>query len=224
MTTEVRIEPCVYRDSPAILCRTPYHPAFVEQARRLGGRWSPASRAWIFDCRDRDRVEALCREVYGTAGEDDCDLVSVRIRARTDLYGAQEAVYFAGRVVAQARGRDSGARLGQGVVQIAGDQPRSGGSARYWHTIVFAGSEFELRDLPRPAVERAIAQERERGDGARWEIELLDDVPTIRDLSDRMGSHVSAAPSSAIEEVWNRILALPVEDRVEIRNRLLKEL
>lgn len=219
--TEIQIEPCVYKERPAILCRTPYHPRFVSEAKRLGGKWSPSSKAWVFDPRDRERVEALCREVYGTAGEEDCELVSVRIRALDEIWNLHEAVYFAGRVVARAWGRDSGAKLGPGVVQVAGERPRSGGSAKYWRTTIPKDAVFELRDLPRAAVEAAIAKERERGEEARWEIEVLD-LPTVRELADQMGRPLESAPSNALEELWQRILKLPLEDQLEIRNRLLQ--
>ncbi|HEV2097859.1 MAG TPA: DNA repair protein RadC [Stellaceae bacterium] len=45
--------------------RAPYHPDFPARARMLGGEWDRSRRIWLFDPSDRDRVQALCREIYG---------------------------------------------------------------------------------------------------------------------------------------------------------------
>jgi DNA repair protein RadC len=49
-----------------IAVSTPYHPNFPVRARSLGGVWDAARRMWVFDAADHNRVEALCREIYGT--------------------------------------------------------------------------------------------------------------------------------------------------------------
>ena len=49
---------------------TPFHPDFPARARFLGGRWDGAQRAWMFDAGERDRVTSLCREIYGTDGQE----------------------------------------------------------------------------------------------------------------------------------------------------------
>ncbi len=48
-----------------IAVSSPYHPDFPARARGLGGSWDGARRVWVFDAGDRERVEALCRDIYG---------------------------------------------------------------------------------------------------------------------------------------------------------------
>ncbi len=52
-----------------IVVSSPYHPNFPARARGLGGEWDAVRHLWIFDAADRDRVTALCREIYGPDGE-----------------------------------------------------------------------------------------------------------------------------------------------------------
>lgn len=51
-----------------VKCESPFHPAFPEAARQLGGKWNPVQVAWFFDIRDEDRVRQLCRDLFGTDG------------------------------------------------------------------------------------------------------------------------------------------------------------
>src|SRR5260370_41610397 len=55
-----------------IAVRSPYHPNFPPKARSLGGIWDTARGVWVFDAADHDRVRALCREIYGTDGQEHC--------------------------------------------------------------------------------------------------------------------------------------------------------
>lgn len=149
----------------AITVSTPYHPDFPRRARSLGGKWNSA--LWVFDARDESRVRQLCREIYGEDGETpQGDLVTLRAtfsdRSRLSVRGA--GIYIAGRCIARAYSRDSGARLGEGVVMIEGtagsrgsDAVRSGGSRANWETIIDGPCVIEIRDVPRAAAEKAIA-------------------------------------------------------------------
>lgn len=134
---------------------SPYNPAFPDEAKKLGGKWQADSKAWVFDARDESRVRELCREVYGTDGSDDGDQVTLKITIHDEIGARHQALYFAGRQVARAWGRDSGARLGEGVVVLEGGFG-SGGSVKNWRTKARAGTVFELRDVPRPAAEKEI--------------------------------------------------------------------
>src|SRR5260370_20822009 len=53
-----------------IAVRSPYHRNFPPKARSLGGIWDTARRVWVFDAADHDRVRSLCREIYGTDGQE----------------------------------------------------------------------------------------------------------------------------------------------------------
>lgn len=56
-------------------------------------------------------------------------------------------IYLAGRVIAGARGRDSGVTIGNGVVLVSGEI-KSGGSVKNWLTVVKSESVFRILDLP----------------------------------------------------------------------------
>ena len=56
-----------------ITVSSPYHPKFPARARSLGGVWDAARRVWVFDSADHDRVRSLCREIYGTDGQENAE-------------------------------------------------------------------------------------------------------------------------------------------------------
>lgn len=133
---------------------SPYNPEFVAGAKRLGARWS--APVWIFDARDEDRVRDLCREVYGDDGRGLAQVCTLRLRFVDDYTASCDAVRIAGREVARAFGRDSGAKLGEGAVLLEGSI-NSGGSAKNWKTLVRQDSIILLRDVPVAIAERAVA-------------------------------------------------------------------
>jgi len=139
----------------------PYHPDLPAKGRALGGKFDARSKCWVFDARDEGRVRELALEVYGDDGSPQ-ELVTLRCRADNDTFGLnvrgrQTSVYVAGRQVARVYGRDSGARLGNGVVVVSGGF-RSGGSAKNPTVDWDDDTLFELRDVPRSAAERAVTQ------------------------------------------------------------------
>ena len=66
----------------------------------------------------------------------------LRITAKTDCR-RRFAVVFMGVKLAVAFGRDSGAKIGYDARMISGSID-SGGSAKNWYCIVYAGSIFEI--------------------------------------------------------------------------------
>jgi len=60
----------VEEEDGRIAVSSPYHPNFPARARSLGGIWNAARRVWVFDSADHDRVRSLCREIYGTDGQE----------------------------------------------------------------------------------------------------------------------------------------------------------
>ena len=133
----------------------PYHPDFIAQARALGGRWDRDwdrdSQRWNFDAREEEPVRGLCRAVYGTDGTQ-TDLVEVRARFPGGLTAERAPIYLLGREAVSATGRDSGARLGEGVVLEEGSAG-SGGSVKYWQTRLSKGAVLRLHDVPRSLVD-----------------------------------------------------------------------
>ncbi len=61
---------------------TPYNPSFPTRAKKLGGRWQGG--AWVFDARDEERVRDLCRDIYGTDGQDSGRKITVRAEYTAD--------------------------------------------------------------------------------------------------------------------------------------------
>lgn len=156
----------------------PYHPDFGSQAKSLGGRWDPLDKKWMFDLRDEDRVSAMCKAVYGTDGKTPVgNLVTLRCICKEGHMQSKMGIYIAGRCVAYATGRDSGARLGEGVVLLAG-KFSSGGSDRNWTTWATAGTIVEIRDVP--VLEAATAIEE---GNYYWSIE---DIPNQTNVSARI--------------------------------------
>lgn len=130
-----------------IAVTSPYNAEWTRQAKDLAGRWSPDARAWVFPSEQLEAVRALLRAVYG---QDDRPTATVRLRVTfldaMDSGGRGEVV-VAGRQIARAFGRDSGARLGEDVVVLAGGFG-SGGSIKNWRITWRDGTVFDLLRLP----------------------------------------------------------------------------
>ena len=157
-----------------VLVEAPYSAEFVSGARRLAGKWSKPN--WVFPLTQEARVRALCATVYGYDGGP-VETVTLRLTANDRVTSDRSGVRIAGRTIAVAFERDSGARLGEGVVQIAG-RCNSGGSRKNWYTEIDAGSIFELEGVPRPMAQKAI-DDAKRG----WTFEILDTaVPDREEL------------------------------------------
>ncbi len=114
-----------------------YNSLLIEDCRRLGGKWDADSKAWLFSGMVASEVETL-----------------------DDLYNGQTATYeveftreeealcrpvrILGYSVATARGRDSGAKLGEGIAVITGNFT-SGGSMKNWTTTVAKGTVIRMQ-------------------------------------------------------------------------------
>lgn len=162
----------VIRSEKNICVGSPYNPYLPSRAKKIGGKWNPTGKCWSFDIRDEARVEELYRSIYGQwDSEVAADAVTVRVTVATDLSEWHSGIFFAGRQVARATGRDSGARLGDGVVILQGGFG-SGGSVKNWTTRCSEGTVFEIKDIP------LIKVEEERGCSNWSSIEVLGDVDT----------------------------------------------
>mgnify|MGYP003617560847 FL=1 len=143
--------------------KSPFNSGFVAAAKRLSGRFSVG--VWSFDERNAAAARKALVEAYGTDGESPADTVSVRITWDEECWEYCAPIEFAGRTVARAFGRDSGAKTGDGVVIEAGGFT-SGGSVKNWKTVIKAGTVVLMHDVPRASAE-AFA---EADDLARVEI------------------------------------------------------
>ena len=134
-------------DGSRLMVESPYHPSFPAAARRLGGTWDDRSRMWSFDVRDESRVRELTQRIYGEGGENSGRLYTVRLRSQGSWCVRHGGLYWGVRELAHATGRDSGARLGPGVVLLQGGFG-SGGSRANWTTDVRDNTVVELKDVP----------------------------------------------------------------------------
>lgn len=124
-----------------------YNREFPPKARRIGGKWDAARRAWRFDIRDRARVEKLAGEFFGWA-PGDTNAVTVRIDAYAHIdKDDRSRVTFAGRTVARRISRDADVVLAENAVVVDGAFPASGGSIAN-PAIGDCNAILELRDIP----------------------------------------------------------------------------
>lgn len=149
-----------------LLVFSPYHQNFIRRSHNLGGRWVEDTKAWEFDARDRERVRKCCLEVYGDDGTPQDKLYTMQAKSKIEIRVSRGSVYLGGYQIARAYDRDSGARLGEGVILLEGEIA-SGGSRNYWETIVREGSVIEIKDMTHLQTENAkkSAEEYEK-----WEI------------------------------------------------------
>ena len=123
--------------------RTPYNPQFVSKIKTAGARWNAIDKAWTMHAANID----VAREIRDDMPAADEKLVRVRVTALQNISADRGPIVLLGRIIASARGRDSGARVGEGVAFIDG-KPQSGGSVKNWTTEISEGSIFVVADVP----------------------------------------------------------------------------
>ena len=172
---------------------SPYNEAFVKRARRLGGEWDGRTKMWVFDERDIDGIKEAVAECYGHYFDAGVELVDIRIACSKVVSGRRKPIYCGPREVARAWGRDSGARLSDGVVQIQGNID-SGGSVKNWRTDCSADSIFEVRDFPRVQLDKI--------DTDIWTVEIVSESKSEGDEVDEpeISSDVRAERIAAMEK------------------------
>lgn len=148
----------VPNSAPAqIAVYSPYHPTFIQKARKLNGKWK--SPHWIFDARDEQRVRDVCIAVYGTDG---APVETTTVQMRVDNV-RDDQLYAYGRCVLSRPARDSRVKLGDGVIILEGHFSSSCGS-RNNPQIGGDNVLLEIRDVPLilvPELARVTAAETE---------------------------------------------------------------
>lgn len=185
----------------------PYHPEFPSRARQIGGKWN--GKLWAFDPRDESRVRDLCVAIYGDDGSPQ-ELVTVQIVIEDDALLAYanrtDTLWCCGRQVARVLGRDSGARLGEGVVVTEG-RFVSGGSRKNPLLLTKGRTVVEVRDVPRRAAENEVATE-----AKPWSVEIVgsesveldavqtgDDAPTAPEPIDALEATLIERDTARVE-------------------------
>lgn len=150
-----------------IYVTSPYNSSLPSRARDLGGEWDKVRSAWKYHTDEWELVAELYRDIYGYFDEKP-DFVTAIVTCSEDLPSKwHDSIYFAGLPVATAYDRDSGAKLGEGVIVIKGGFD-SGGSKKNWRTVAKEGTIFKVKNVPINMIER----EKKSEDWANVEIAL----------------------------------------------------
>lgn len=125
--------------------QSPYNVDFVYDLKQSisAKRFDRESRSWIVPSDARDVIESLLTTHYGWQ-PDNSDLVTVHLVATEEISALHDSVRCAGYPIARATGRDSDARVCEGVTLLSG-VIISGGSVKNWRTIVRAGASFRVK-------------------------------------------------------------------------------
>jgi len=130
-------------NSKILVCME-YFPKAVSGIKKLGTvRWNADLKGWMVDNDFENEVKDILVEFYGSDGSFSPKIINIELIANNDINMPQKPVIFAGKVVASAYNRDSGARTGDNVALLEGNI-NSGGSAKNWETSIEKGSRFKL--------------------------------------------------------------------------------
>ncbi|WP_299496438.1 hypothetical protein [uncultured Shewanella sp.] len=135
-----------------------YNKILVKQCHELGGKWDSEEQAWIFKDFVADKVEEM-DYLFNS------DLKNYELFFQDGASKSTDAIYIFGIKIAEARGRDSGATIGDDIAFIQGGCD-SGGSMKNWKTIIKDGSAIRL-NIPCLLVEKYLEEEKET-----WDFEL----------------------------------------------------
>lgn len=131
-----------------------YNKDFVREAKKLGGKWN--GKAWVFDIDDETAVREVLKNVYGTDGEGEVELVTVRVPLDcTGTENDKELVMF-GESLAYRPFRDSDVKLNDNVRIISGGFCSSGGSRSYPSLNYIEGTVITVKNVPIILAEKAI--------------------------------------------------------------------
>ena len=123
----------------------------------IGGKWDASSRRWAIKADALEAARKAMMEVYGETDEAPAaETVTLVLEFRAEMVKAQGPITIAGKTIAVAFGRDSGARVGDDVAFIAG-APESCGSVKNWSTCIPEGSVCEVYRVPKAVAENVIA-------------------------------------------------------------------
>ena len=128
---------------------TPFNRDFVAAIRNVGGRkWDADDKCWTVPEESLPQVRQIMMDIYGeTDLPGTCGSVTVKVAFREEYSERGDDVILFKKVIASARGRDSGARPGDDVTFLEGE-PTSGGSMKNWESVVPAGCVVLLRHVP----------------------------------------------------------------------------
>lgn len=136
---------------------TPFSSDFVKAARNLKGKWDYQKSAWLFSKSHYSNVKELLQRLFSVSGEEPYETVIIRIPDLTMTSDYCDDISLFGYCLCYAKGRDSGAALGDNVYLISGEI-HSGGSSKNWKTIC-NNATFEIHNFPVAALDREDVKE-----------------------------------------------------------------
>jgi hypothetical protein len=127
-----------------IIVKTPYNAEFVAdlKATTSSRKWDGANKTWIVKKDERSAVEKLIQKHFGVSGTESRTKTLI-IRAKKEIFEYCKSISVSGIPIARATGRDSGARVCDGVTLLEG-HIGSGGSVKNWKTEVDADSVLKI--------------------------------------------------------------------------------
>jgi hypothetical protein len=144
----------IKRTDTTITIASPYNADLPKRARALSGRWDAIAKFWSFPRAAEPQVKDLYLDIYGEWDDQTTDYVILRCTAKAAAETCS-SLSLGGRVIARAFGRDSGARIADGVILVEG-RFDSGGSVKNWRTCVEEGTVFRVLNVPRKKAEELI--------------------------------------------------------------------
>lgn len=158
-----------FKDDGKIYVKSPYLPAFIKDARQLGGKFDRPY--WVFDANHVGLVRAKLVEHYkhdGSTGP------TVKMHIRLDGFNLRrwDSQFIAGPIeVLSKLNRDSAPKLGAGCVVIAGRLLSRGGSRSNPEITFEDGTIIEVAEMPLLAAQRLVDENPEA-----YSIVLPDDI------------------------------------------------
>ncbi|MEZ9543594.1 hypothetical protein BCU70_17755 [Vibrio sp. 10N.286.49.C2] len=134
----------VDKDENTTTLKSPYNTLLISKCRDLGGVWDKENQIWVFP----GFVE---EEVKNLDGIFNSSKVVVELTAINEIYGIKQGIEFLGVSLCKAYGRDSGAKMENGISVISGCVD-SVGSRKNWKTVIYQETVIRL-SIPSKLVE-----------------------------------------------------------------------
>jgi hypothetical protein len=127
-----------------LLVNTPYNADFVAdlKATTSSRKWDGARKLWVVKIDEKPAVEKLIQKHFGVSGSES-ETKTLMIKAKNEISEYRKGITIGGFPIVRAAGRDSGARVCDGVTLLEG-KIGSGGSVKNWRTEIDAGSVFKI--------------------------------------------------------------------------------
>ena len=135
---------------------TPYNPEFVRRIKMIGNaKWT--GKAWSVPEAAVEEARAIMLDVYGETDVQESEKVKVKLTFSEEVVRGRAPIVIYGKTIASARGRDSGARIGEDVAIIKG-AAKSDGSAKNWCTVITEGTELTVDNVPASMLDEELPE------------------------------------------------------------------